>query len=237
MTLKKISIWCMIALIVFSFSIFFMLLNINFIISDENYFHKEFAKYGVYDTLNGYDVDAINKDVLDFINSNEWEYLESDFFTPREISHLSDVKNLIGFGRIFLLASFGVSVLLGIILFFLDRKPFLRRIFFWLLWAGILILALNLFLVLSISLNFDFAFDKFHILFFPDGSWLFNPYVERIVVLYPEALFYDFGERIVAWDMFIGIILIIVSGGWLLMNVFRRRSKNNSARIHPREDF
>ena len=68
--------------------------NFNSLGFDENFYRAEFQKYGVYENLDGYDIEKINTDVLDYLRYGKG-LIENDFFNEREKEHLLDVKNLI----------------------------------------------------------------------------------------------------------------------------------------------
>ncbi len=205
---KYLSITFLILSIIF-FSIFIITLNINTTIFDENLFHKEFEKHNVYTTLKDYNINNINKEVLAYLDNKAT--LQNSFFTPREISHLQDVKNLITKIKSLLYISLFLAVISLALLYVLDKKAFPKKIYIILLSSGILILILNLLLIISVTFNFTSSFDKFHRIFFTNETWLFNPETEKIVVLYPFGLFYDFGAKIITNSIIASIILIAVS--------------------------
>jgi len=61
------------------------------------------------------------------------------------------------------------------------------------------------------NLNFDFVFDLFHKTFFSFGTYTFNSQFEKIVVLYPEKLFFDALLKIITKTILSSIILLFFS--------------------------
>lgn len=70
-------------------------------------------------------------------------------------------------------------------------------------------------------LAFEFAFEQFHRLFFPQGNWAFDPATQRIVRLYPTPF----------WQLAVGALgLLGICGGlacwWVGRSVARRRARS-----------
>lgn len=189
--------------------------NFNSIAFDGDLYKKEFLKYNVYNNLKNYDVEDINNKVLNYLRfDNNNRLIDGDFFNEREKAHLLDVKGLIQ--KVLALYYFSVILfsLLFIILSLLLNFNFRiigKRILIILLIGSLLtLLDAAAFFLLS-SFNFDFAFDLFHKTFFAQGTYLFNPEFENIVVLYPENLFFDFLVKIILNTILSSIILIFIS--------------------------
>ena len=200
-----------------------MLLSIRLIIFDEEVYREEFAKYNVYENLAGVEVNTINKEVLDYFKGNG--EIKTDFFSAREKEHLLDVKKIITLlsNLIYLLIPLiiSLSLILDIIVGKQAILKFLTKIF---IYSKVVVFGASIFLILAIWLNFAGSFDFFHQMFFTAGSWLFEPSLEKIVVLYPVGLFLDFGVRIIFYNVGLSVLAIAVDFGilWLL----KMRAKN-----------
>jgi integral membrane protein (TIGR01906 family) len=72
--------------------------------------------------------------------------------------------------------------------------------------TAIFVVAAGVFSVVA----FDAAFEIFHQLLFPGGSYTFDPTTERLVQLFPEVFWF---ETVVA----LGVVLLALSGlvAWL----------------------
>ena len=189
-------------------TVFIILFSVRINIFDENFFKREFVKYNVDETLKGIDIESINMEVLDYFKGKS--ELKTSFFTESEKAHLADVKEIIQTANYALLWTIIIIMLLLSLIPFLsiDRKRALMYLAKIVIIAGMLTIILNILLVLAVSINFQSAFDRFHRTFFKSGTWLFDPASEKIVVLYPEGLFYDFGIRIIISNLIFSGFLI-----------------------------
>jgi len=185
--------------------------SILYVAFDESFYHKEFEKLNVYSALSSYDINAINQKVLQFLSGKNNE-LPGDFFTQREISHLQDVEEIFSI----IISTFFISLVSLVLSFAIliliirDKRIMLRffdRIF---LMAALIVIAINLILILALNVDFGASFDIFHKSFFNEGSYLFSPLSEKIVVLYPEQMFYDGGIRILKYSFSISLIIVLM---------------------------
>lgn len=178
---------------------------------DESFYREEFGKFDVYSALSGYDITSINQRVLDFLAGGN-DDLPKDFFSQREISHLGDVRNIFSIIiRTFFIALFSLVFSFILLSLIIKKKKiilkFFDRIF---LMAALAVIAINAVLILALSIDFGMSFDAFHRSFFAENTYLFNPLSEKIVVLYPEQLFYDGGVRILKYSLFVSIIAVLM---------------------------
>jgi uncharacterized membrane protein len=189
--------------------------NLNSAIFDKDLYKQEFLKYNVYNNLEGYDVEDINDDVLDYLQfEKNNKLIQNDFFNEREKTHLLDVKNLINK----ILAIFYFSIILFFILLILlilllnfNFKIIFKKILIILSIGSFLtLLDAGLFFLLS-NFDFVFVFDIFHKTFFSAGTFTFNPEFENIVVLYPENLFFNFLVKIISNTILSSIIILFLS--------------------------
>ena len=174
--------------------------NLYFYLYNETFYYKEFNKNNV----NVKDKELILDNLLNFFkDKNELKY-----FNEKESSHLADVKNLIDkFISVFYFLII-LDMLLFTILFIKYKKILIKNIKKTLLYSGILTIAVILVFIL-LSLNFDFLFDNFHILFFA-GNWLF-PEDSLLIQLFPFNFFYDYFLKILINSFIISLILILIS--------------------------
>jgi len=108
--------------------------------------------------------------------------------SERERQHMRDVRNV--FATFYLLAIVGAAVLAAA--FVLARTPSSRaRLWRRLGLAGRVIAVGTVALGLAGVMFFDTAFELFHELFFPPGSYLFDPRTDRLVQLFPETFWVE----------------------------------------------
>jgi integral membrane protein (TIGR01906 family) len=125
----------------------------------------------------------------------------------REQGHMRDVRGV--FAAFYGLAIVGAIVLVAAFLFARGREARVR------LWrrlglAGRVIAVATVALGIAGVMFFDTAFEVFHELFFPAGSFLFDPSTERLVQLFPESFWV---ESTIA----VGIVVVLLAVGlaWL----------------------
>ena len=76
-----------------------------------------------------------------------------------------------------------------------------------------------------INSNFASTFDVFHIIFFEQGTFLFDPSFENIVVLYPEALFFDIAYNIVINTLIFSLLVFLV--GVIFLVIIKYKTRGN----------
>lgn len=179
---------------------------------NEKFYGKEFEKYDVYGKFPEHDIDKINSGLLLYLKGRSDSY-DKELFNQREISHLEDVKILIGKIGIFYYFILIISILLIIFLFLLDKKGFMRDISIVSFYSGLSIFIFSLVLVILIVFNFDNVFTLFHRMFFVSGSWIFSS-SDSLVNIYPSGFFYDIAKTIFFHGFLYGNILIV--SGFLL---------------------
>ena len=119
----------------------------------------------------------------------------------REQQHMRDVRGV--FAAFYTLAVVGAIVLVAAFLLARGRAARAR------LWrrlglAGRVIAAGTVALGVVGLLSFDAAFEAFHELFFPAGSFLFDPLTDRLVQLFPETFW-------VETTIAVGVVIIVLS--------------------------
>jgi len=139
----------------------------------------------------------------------------------RERQHMRDVRSV--FASFYAAAAVGAVVLAGA--FLLARGPE-RRARLWrrLSRTGIVVVAVTIVGGLAGVLVFDQAFELFHELFFPAGSYLFDPATEKLVQLFPQAFWVDSTIGVGA------VVVLLAAGLWWLG---RWRANALEARVAP----
>jgi len=152
---------------------------------------------------------------MDYLLNNQ----SIDFFDPytlpdglplyndRELSHMDDVKQVVGAGRNIWLALLVVFLSVSIGLYMSNHKPIwlanLRR-------GGWLLIGIMAALMITILISFDQLFTQFHNLFFASGTWTFY-YSDTFIRLFPIRFWQDCFIYIVILSV-IGAILFIRAG-------------------------
>lgn len=194
-------------LLIILIPILLFLLSFKLVIFNENFYKREFLKYDVYDKLSEYNIEKINKDVLDYFKNND-KLLKNDFFDEKEKSHLLDVKNLI-YTSNFIFYFLLILIIILFFLLFIKNKKNIKKYTWNIFYLGGALTFAEVFILWLLSLiNFNFLFTLFHKIFFPMGNWMFNT---NIIILYPQGFFYDALVRIVFYTLAMGLILILIS--------------------------
>ena len=211
-------------------SAFIMIFGLSFRLAafDEGFYKKEFAKYGVYENLQGHDVKSINKGVLDYLLKEDGNIIAGSFFNEREKGHLLDVRIIIRkFLFVYHASIFFFFALIFILLALTSYgiKKFLSLISKIILSAALSTMLLALALFFASFTGFETIFQKFHETFFLPETFLFDPNFEKIVVLYPENIFFDLLARIILFAVLSSVIAGGVCAGFLGKDFFKKLLK------------
>ena len=129
----------------------------------------------------------------------------------REREHMRDVRKV--FAGFFVGAGAGLLVLAAA--FALTRGAARRALWRRLGRAGMTVSIVTIVGGAAALLFFDAAFEIFHELFFPAGSFLFDPRTERLVQLFPEQFWVESATCV-------GVVVVVL--GAALAVISRRRS-------------
>ena len=196
-----------------------------------------FEKYNVSQTtgLSEVELERAATGLISYFNSDE-EYISVtvvkdgqpfELFNQREVAHLRDVKQLVRLNyRLLLGTALYVGAYAGACLWW--RKKYRRRL------VGAVIvgssIALGMIIVLGVGSTiqgFDQMFTQFHFLAFTNELWMLDPTKDYLMMLFPEAFWYD------ASMLFGGIVagvagtLCGVAGSYLWIT--KRRAKSQQA--------
>lgn len=139
----------------------------------------------------------MNPDVIDYFKTGNIPASFSEF-SEKELSHLDDVRVIIHYLIIFLMA---LIVIFTILICYLGDK---RKIF---LYGGIITMIIPL---LFVALPFDFLFTQMHNVFFAEGTWVFEGNA-LLVNLYPIDFFLDFAKNIFITGFCLGAVITFLA--------------------------
>jgi len=179
-----------------------------------------YAKYEVSSStgLEPSELTDISEGLIRYFNSPQ-ELSVAGYFSPQEISHLADVKNLLRFffrvNEICLMVAF-CYVAMG---FVLLRKKW------WPMLAKRLLMSVGLTVILfaalgiALAVNFDAIFSWFHRISFDNLDWLVMP-SDMLKQLYPDPFFFDAAIIVVIAVGIECLAIGLVSGAYL---IYRKR--------------
>jgi integral membrane protein (TIGR01906 family) len=209
-----------IIIILFTIVLFVIIIfgSLNMMIFNKDFYYKEYAKNGVYLELSG--DKAVGEEIAQNVTENVIKYFrnteELKYFTETEKSHMTDVKNLI---RLMQFIYYSAAVL-SIILFFYcykkfkdDKYMFIKILAKSLLYSSIVAGAFLILMFLMSIFSFDFLFTTFHVIFFPQGNWMFDP-SSLLITMFPQTFFFDISLRIFIYAMFQALIFFGI-GYWM----------------------
>lgn len=131
------------------------------------------------------------------------------FFSDREIAHMKDVKYLFLTFELIRNISIGLFLSTGITMIFIDKsKLYLPKIYKYL---SITTLVLLIMLVVTVSMNFNNAFEIFHQMFFDNDLYLLDPNVDLLINILPLRFFIDIAIIIASIFVTLMVILILIS--------------------------
>lgn len=120
-------------------------------------------------------------------------------YNEQELAHLDDVQQVMQWADavvvILLLATLALLYHSRV-----DWKRYLRR-------GGITTVAIVSFIILFLLLSFNTAFTIFHLLFFPQGNWIF-PADSLLIQTFPLAFFVRMGMSIFGVALGMGILMM-----------------------------
>ncbi len=135
----------------------------------------------------------------------------SPAFGFRELTHMRDVRNLLG---IALRAQLIGIVVLGALALAFARTRLRAVVPLGLLAGALGTLAIALLAVPVILLGFDGFFVRFHEVFFSGDSWRFND-ADTLIRIYPERFWQDVSRLAAAIAVGQAIVLVPLSWWWL----------------------
>lgn len=109
------------------------------------------------------------------------------FYNERELSHMSDVKNLI---QTSLKVWYVALVALLLLWFWSWRKKWSGTFWRGVARGGLLTIGVIVAVLIGVATNFDALFRGFHAIFFTGNTWLFYTN-DSLIRLFPEKLWSD----------------------------------------------
>ncbi len=147
-----------------------------------------------------------NSEPIDYL-ANLQNFQGQKIFTESELSHMLDVKEVVQGALLAWYIIIGLSVaILGWFLIMAQWSS-LRQAFQA---GGWVILGLILALLIFLLVSFDTLFDRFHRLFFADGTWLFDQ-SSTLIRLFPLVFWRDAFALVLLFTLLAGILLVLIT--------------------------
>ncbi|HLC88988.1 MAG TPA: DUF1461 domain-containing protein [Candidatus Nanoarchaeia archaeon] len=146
-------------------------------------------------------LDANQEDTVNYLQNQEELSLN---YTAAEVSHLEDVKSVMGITDYL----FYFSLLIVTLILTASRKDQeqIKRLLFY---GGITtVIVLGMILLFSLT-AFDLAFTLFHNLFFPQGNWTF-PSDSLLIRTFPLGFFMGMSYKIFLLSLGLGMGILVI---------------------------
>lgn len=171
-----------------------LILNIPLLVILGTFRLNVFNMHFYQDEFNLYEPDVdnaveITASMLYFLQNKDAGMGSLSAFKEVEQKHLVEVRDVIHLFLMVLYVSAVLLIVLGVLLYFLDKKEFLTNLSIVLFYGGGLSAIMISLVLFSVSLNFGWLFTKFHEIFFTT-TWHF-PADYLLIRLFPKMFFVD----------------------------------------------
>ena len=202
-------------IIVFSFLLFLIITPALIISLSEQNLSKQMQNANVYSNLNETKANVLLENILSFFNNKEDLSIQ---FTENEREHMQDVKTIFN-----LLKWINLFAFILILCYSSDAllKKKTKKLLEIVKLSSMLVLIISLIKIIFLITLFQEIFTIFHLIFFPQGNWMF-PANSLLITLFPQTFFVT-----VAIQMFlfiIGVSLVIL--GVCLIFETKKNTKN-----------
>lgn len=199
-----------------------LILVVQIVCFNRDYYHKQFSEAGVANTLKMSDID-INRamdDLLDYLEGKvdqitvevETNNTTVAMFNEKEIDHMVDVKNLYQNALVFMYSaviSVGITVVI-----LLKSQSRLFDVLQALQEAFLLLGVVIGFVVIFALLDFDSFWTTFHRIFFSNELWLLNPRTDRMIVMLNLDVFMGIVYQII---LYYAVLLVSTVGAYFYL--------------------
>ena len=147
-----------------------------------------------------------NDEPIDYLG-NLQNFQGQKIFTESELSHMLDVKEVVQGALLAWYIIIGLSVaILGWFLIMAQWSSLLQA----LRAGGWVTLGLIVALLIFLLVSFDTLFDRFHRLFFADGTWLFDQ-SSTLIRLFPLVFWRDAFALVLIFTLLVGLLLVLIT--------------------------
>lgn len=148
----------------------------------------------------------VNDEEISYLGNLQDE-LGQKMFTPDELSHMVDVKNVVTISSTVWYVLGGVSI--AILLWFVIMRQWesIRKALNAGGWITIGFLGA---LLVILAISFDKLFEYFHRLFFQDGTWTFSQ-SSTLIRLFPFEFWRDAFVLVIGLALLVGVLLVVLT--------------------------
>ena len=222
---NKISWLILSALLIVVLPIWLVTSNVRWAVNDLNLYSFGFNKFNIQGRtgISNQELMSAASQIRSYFNNKEENLnvtveiagVSRNIYSPKEIAHMRDVKDLIqGVYRLQEITSLYIVILiiLGIILRRLTVwKPLARAC----MYGGICTLSLVALIGILSVIDFGRLFVAFHLVSFSNDLWLLDPSRDMLIRMFPQGFFMD-ATMLIALATILEALVISGVGYWLL---------------------
>jgi integral membrane protein (TIGR01906 family) len=147
-----------------------------------------------------------NDEDIEFLG-NLQDTLGQKMFTPDELSHMVDVKDVVTTASIVWYVLGGISIAILVWFVIMRQWSSIRKALNAGGWITIGLLGA---LLVFLAVSFDKLFEYFHRLFFDDGTWTFSQ-SSTLIRLFPFEFWRDAFVLVIGLALVVGILLVVLT--------------------------
>ena len=169
-----------------------ILSNLLILTNNSNFYETIYKKENIYQNFQSTtQVNNATKELIGYLRGQNT--LEDNIYSLQAKVHLKDVKSLLKSAfAVNILALFVVAITASILL---KNKKF-RLLKRSIIIGSLTTIAIVIIVAVSLIVNFDFLFIKFHKLLFNNNLWLF-PEEDNLIKLFPISFFTEFTKQLI----------------------------------------
>ncbi len=202
--LKYISI-----LIIVLIPLTIVLSNVTYLATNYNFYIKIYQNKNIYSDFS--DDQILKSETQNLLGYYRGEnILDQNFYSDKAVRHLKDVRSLLIITKFL---SFGFLILilvLSTLLYFSKAK---KKLINACLRGSLTAVVLTAAICVLLLLSFQQLFLDFHLIFFRNSDWLFEP-TDNLIRMFPQEFFISFAfylaTNIIASALFISLLALIV---------------------------
>jgi integral membrane protein (TIGR01906 family) len=218
--------WAATALFVVAVPVFLVLTFVRIAAVEPRVHEYAFAQYDAEATtgVERAQLDRAAREIIRYFRDDEEllairvtvEGQEQPLFSPREVLHMRDVKDLMNVAfRVHELAFvYLVSYVAAVFLWSRERP--VRRLAHQAVTAGVLTVGLLSFAAAGVLVGFDDLFRQFHVLSFSNDLWQLSPARDHLIQMYPRGFWFDATLAIGLLAAASGALLAVLGYAYLL---------------------
>lgn len=198
--------------------------NVRIAMNSEALYTGGFDKYHVSENTGIERAELVRaaRELIAYFNSGE-EFIRVEvtrgnerigLFTPREVQHLADVKELVNRAYSWQTMALGYLAFFAVLCFLWWRRQWLRGLARWLLWGSAATVASLVAFGLAALVNFDAVFTQFHLVSFVNDLWQL-PTDAYLIRMFPQGFWFDAAMYIAGGALVEALIIGGLSFYWL----------------------